>query len=67
MIGLSACLNGEINQRILENDIKKAYSTAEKYLDLFGKENFYLEVQYHGLKEQKKLMKYYFKFTRIWI
>lgn len=55
LIGLSACLNGEINQRILENDIKKAYSTAEKYLDLFGKENFYLEVQYHGLKEQKKV------------
>lgn len=55
LIGLSACLNGEINQRILENDIKRAYSTAEKYLDLFGKENFYLEVQYHGLKEQKKV------------
>lgn len=55
LIGLSACLNGEINQRILENDIKKAYSTAEKYLNLFGKENFYLEVQYHGLKEQKKV------------
>lgn len=55
LIGLSACLNGEINQRILENDIKKAYSTAKKYLDLFGKENFYLEVQYHGLKEQKKV------------
>lgn len=55
LIGLSACLNGEINQRILENDIKKAYSTSEKYLDLFGKENFYLEVQYHGLKEQKKV------------
>ena len=55
LIGLSACLNGEINQRILENDIKKAYSTAKKYLNLFGKENFYLEVQYHGLKEQKKV------------
>lgn len=53
IIALSACLNGEINQRILENDIKKAYSTAKKYLDLFGKENFYLEIQNHGLREQK--------------
>lgn len=53
IIALSACLNGEINQRILENDIEKAYQTAQKYLDLFGRENFYLEIQNHGLKEQK--------------
>lgn len=55
IIALSACLNGEVNQRILENDIKGAYQTAQRYLDLFGKENYYLEVQNHGLAEQKKV------------
>ncbi|MDY3006172.1 DNA polymerase III subunit alpha [Anaerococcus porci] len=55
IIALSACLNGEINQRILENDIKRAYETCERYLDVFGRDNFYLEVQNHGLKEQKKV------------
>ena len=55
IIALSACLNGEISQRILENENEKAYKAAKKYLDVFGKENFYLEVQNHGLKEQKKV------------
>lgn len=55
LIVLSACLNGEISQRILENEKEKAYKAAKKYLDVFGKENFYLEVQNHGLKEQKKV------------
>lgn len=57
LIALSACLNGEINQRILEGDIKKAYQTCQKYLDTFGRENFYLEVQNHGLKEQRRVNK----------
>ncbi|KWZ95948.1 DNA polymerase III, alpha subunit [Anaerococcus hydrogenalis] len=55
IIALSACLNGEISQRILENENEKAYEAAKKYLDVFGKENFYLEVQNHGLIEQKKV------------
>ncbi|WP_044565533.1 DNA polymerase III subunit alpha [Anaerococcus provencensis] len=55
LIALSACLNGEVNQRILENDIKKAYETAEKYKDLFGKDNYYLELQNHGLREQRQV------------
>ena len=55
LIALSACLNGEVNQRILENDIKKAYETAQKYKDVFGKENYYLELQNHGLREQRQV------------
>lgn len=55
LIALSACLNGEVNQRILENDIKKAYETAQKYKDLFGKDNYYLELQNHGLREQRQV------------
>ena len=55
LVALSACLNGEVSQRILENDIKRAYETAQKYKDIFGKENYYLEVQNHGLREQRQV------------
>ncbi|SUU92615.1 DNA polymerase III subunit alpha [Anaerococcus octavius] len=54
IIALSACLSGEVNQRILENDIDGAYETAKKYAETFGKENYYLELQNHGLPEQKR-------------
>ncbi len=55
IIALSACLGGEVNQRILENDIEKAYETANRYLEIFGKENYYLELQNHGLREQRQV------------
>lgn len=55
IIALSACLSGEVNQRILENDIEGAYETAKKYVEVFGKENYYLELQNHGLPEQKRV------------
>lgn len=55
IIALSACLSGEVNQRILENDIEGAYETAKKYVEVFGRENYYLELQNHGLPEQKKV------------
>lgn len=55
IIALSACLSGEVNQRILENDIEGAYETAKKYAEVFGKENYYLELQNHGLPEQKRV------------
>ena len=55
IIALSACLSGEVSQRILEGDIKKAYETASKYREIFGKENYYLELQNHGLREQRQV------------
>lgn len=55
LIALSACLNGEISQNILENDYDKAKKALSEYVDIFGHENFYLELQNHGLKEQKKV------------
>ena len=55
LIALSACLNGEVNQRILEGDMKAAEETALRYEDAFGKGSYFLEVQDHGLAEQKKV------------
>lgn len=55
IICLSACLNGEINQRILEDDLLGAEEALKKYLDVFGFDNFFLEIQDHGLPEQSKV------------
>ena len=52
LIALSACLNGEVSQRLIENDYEGAKETAQRYEEAFGKGNFYLELQNHGIKEQ---------------
>lgn len=53
LFALSACLNGEINQRILEGDREAAYQAAKEYEEIFGKGNFFLEIQDHGLREDR--------------
>ncbi|MDP3057332.1 MAG: DNA polymerase III subunit alpha [bacterium] len=53
IIGLSACIKGEIGQAILGNDREKAEKLAREYEDIFGHENFYLEIEPHpNLPEQ---------------
>ena len=51
LICLSACLAGEIPQAILAGDYERAKSTALWYQELFGKDNYYIELQDHGLEE----------------
>lgn len=57
LVALSACLNGEVNQRILEDDMEGAKDTALRYQEAFGQGNYYLEIQNHGLREQEKVNK----------
>lgn len=52
LICLSACLAGEIPQNLLRGDYTKAREVANYYNELFGKGNFYLEIQNHKIKEQ---------------
>ncbi len=52
LICLSACLAGEVPQRILANDYKGAKEVAKYYQDLFGKDNYFLELQNHNIKEE---------------
>ncbi len=54
LIGLSACLKGEIASHIISDDVKGAYKLADDYLQIFGKGNFYLEIMDNDLPEQKK-------------
>jgi len=55
LICTSACLGGEIPQALLRDDVAGAKRIAEWYLKLFGPERFYLELQDHGLAEQRKI------------
>ncbi len=47
LIALSGCVGAEIPQLILNNQIKKAEETIKEYQDIFGKENFFLEIGFH--------------------
>ena len=52
LICLSGCLAGEIPQKLLHNDYPGAKARALELRELFGPEDFYLEVQDHGIREE---------------
>ncbi len=52
LIALSACLAGEIPTALRRGNYELAKQTALRYRDLFGADNFFLEIQDHGLEEQ---------------
>ena len=56
LICLSACLAGEIPQRLLQNDYDGALEKAVYYRDLFGRENFFIELQDHGIEEEQRIL-----------
>jgi len=53
LIGLAACLQGEVNVHLRERHLDEAEKVAREYMDIFGPDNFFLELQDHGLPEQK--------------
>ncbi|HET9851796.1 MAG TPA: DNA polymerase III subunit alpha [Candidatus Limnocylindrales bacterium] len=55
LIGLSACLNGEVARALEVEDWDLARNVAGSYSEIFGKERFFLELQDHGLAEQRRL------------
>lgn len=55
LIACSACIKGEIPHLLLSGDTEKAKKIATEYTDIFGKDNFYLEIQDNKLKEQTKI------------
>ena len=55
LIALSACLAGEIPRALSMRDYEEARKAALRYEGIFGKGNFYLELQDHGLTEQKAI------------
>ena len=55
LIALSACLAGEIPKALLADNYDEAKKTGEKYVDLFGRNNFFIEIQDHSIAEQKRI------------
>lgn len=53
IICCSACLGGEVLQNLLKGDYEEAKTVAKRYKDLFG-DDYYIELQDHGLDEQKR-------------
>ncbi len=53
LIGLSACLGGEVTEACKNGDIDKAVELAREYSDILGPNNFFLEIQDHGIEDQK--------------
>lgn len=53
LIALSSCLKGEVTELCAEGRLEEAEKTALEFSDIFGKHNFFLEIQDHGIKEQR--------------
>jgi len=54
LIATSGCLGGHVLQRLMKGDITGAHDCAGRLQDIFGKDNFFIEVQDHGLADQKR-------------
>ncbi len=55
IIAMSACMIGVLSKKILSGDYEAAKKSALEFIDIFGKENYFIEIQDHGIYEQKRL------------
>jgi len=53
LIGLSSCLKGEVAEGLSHQQERKAVEAAAAYRDILGPDNFFLEMQWHGIEEQR--------------
>ena len=64
LIGFSGCLSGELCEELVAGRYEKAKGVAQQYEDIFGKGNFYLEIQDQGLEDEKKIHEALFRLER---
>jgi DNA polymerase-3 subunit alpha len=55
LIGLSGCLKGEVAERLMEDNYHAARTAAATYSDIFGPNNFFLEIQDQGLEQEHRI------------
>lgn len=55
LVMFSGCLSGEIQQALLRDDFDFALATASKMQDIFGRDNYFIEVQRHGIPEEDQV------------
>ncbi len=63
LICLSACLAGEIPRKLNSGDYEGARETALAYLDIFGRGNYFIEVQNHGIADELKVLPLLYKLS----
>ncbi|HIV28775.1 MAG TPA: DNA polymerase III subunit alpha [Candidatus Ornithocaccomicrobium faecavium] len=56
LIALSACISGELPQLLLNGRREAARESVKKHLEIFGEGNYFIEIQDHGLAEQKQVL-----------
>ena len=64
LIGFSGCLSGELCEELLAGRYEKGAAVAQQYQDIFGKGNFFLEIQDQGLKDEEKIRADLFRLER---
>ncbi len=64
LIGLSGCLKGEVAERLMEEKYDAARDAAVFYRDIFGKDNFFLEIQDQGLEMEHRIHPYLFQLEK---
>ncbi len=64
LIGFSGCLAGELNQHLMAGKYDEAKRTAGQFSEIFGKDNFFLEIQDHGLEPDRKVCDQLFQLER---
>ncbi len=55
LIALSACMAGVLSRQILSNNYEEAKRRAEEFVEIFGRDRYFIEIQDHGILEQQKL------------
>jgi DNA polymerase III subunit alpha len=64
LIGFSGCLSGELCEELMAGHYDKAMGVAQEYQDIFGRGNFYLEIQDQGLEQERKIQSDLFRLEK---
>ncbi|MBP0959229.1 MAG: DNA polymerase III subunit alpha [Oscillospiraceae bacterium] len=63
LIALSGCVAGEVPRKILSKDFEGAKETILRYKNIFGENNYFIELQNHGIPEEKTILPSLYKFA----
>lgn len=64
ILALSGCINGVASQHLIYNDYPGAREATGQFIDIFGKENYFIELQNHGMPAQKRIIPGLIKLAR---
>ena len=56
IIGLSGCINGVASQYLIYSDYESARKATAEFVDIFGKEDYFIEIQDHGMSAQRRVI-----------